>query len=90
MQLEHKTPPYGLSGLFFVFGRFFLFEETSLGTAFNKPPQLLHVALECFLALKLRIVLLPGVLLKTLLNVLDLCFGSILSFGILASLNSFA
>jgi hypothetical protein len=49
MQDEHKFPPKGLSGRFFVFGSFEIFESLSFGTPGSGFLQVAHFAIECFL-----------------------------------------
>ena len=51
IHLEHKTPPYGLSGLLVVLDIFFILEGNALGVPFKTTPQVLHLAGEGFLRL---------------------------------------
>jgi len=50
MHLEHSFPPYGLSGLFLVFGIFLILLVFSLGTPFRYAPQSAHCAFPGFLS----------------------------------------
>ncbi len=61
-------PPYGLSGLFWDFGMFFIFVGVALGTPFRVEPQLPHLASCGFRFLKCVTTLDPGVLTFTFLS----------------------
>lgn len=51
MHLLHNTPPYGLSGLFLVFGRFFILVGMFLATPARTVPHPAHFALAGILLL---------------------------------------
>ena len=76
MHLLHKTPPKGLSGLFFVLAMLLILNGSSRGTPFNAAPQLPHLAAFGFLFLKWTLVLPPETFLNTFLRLLDLNLGA--------------
>jgi hypothetical protein len=49
MQVEHKLPPNGRSGRFFVLGSLAISESLPLGTPDKGFLQIPHLAGECFL-----------------------------------------
>ena len=81
MHLLHKTPPYGLSGLFFVLAILLILKGNSLGMPFSKAPQLPHFAAFGFFFLKCTLVLPPGTLVNIFLKLLDLNLGAGMSSG---------
>ena len=79
MHLLHKTPPNGLSGLFFDLAIELILYGNSLGIPFKMPWQDPHLAAFGFLFLYCKLALLPGTFLNTLLRLLDLNEGLTMS-----------
>jgi hypothetical protein len=79
MHAEQRTPPYGLSGLLQVLGRFLISADAARGTPLSSMPQPLHCGAAGLLDLYCFESLPPGVFLTTFLTEPDLNLGATMS-----------